>query len=169
MISQPLSLFFPALPSHRAMLNKITFINRLLRTPQVPSQILKRQKSHYQRLSFPSQGRPEAMASSRAKEDLGDMPEELAVEEKFHARGNQGGRGRGRGRGGKAGGRGGRVLDREVVVSKALSKLLRHAAADAGIKLDAEGYAPLDQVVSYFPYSYYRFLSVSCPGPSIIS
>jgi RNA:NAD 2'-phosphotransferase (TPT1/KptA family) len=29
-----------------------------------------------------------------------------------------------------------------------LSKLLRHAAEDVGIKLDEQGFAPLDQVVS---------------------
>jgi 2'-phosphotransferase len=41
-----------------------------------------------------------------------------------------------------------------VQLSKALSLLLRHQAASAGIKLDGEGYAPLDKVVS----------SRSCPG-----
>lgn len=39
-------------------------------------------------------------------------------------------------------------MNREVAVSKALSKLLRHAAGDAGVKLDAEGFASLEQVVS---------------------
>lgn len=39
-------------------------------------------------------------------------------------------------------------MNREVAVSKALSKLLRHAAEDAGLTLDDEGYARVDQVVS---------------------
>lgn len=61
---------------------------------------------------------------------------------------------RGKGRGGRGGGgkgaRGGRGggQDRELLISKALSSLLRHQAVNAGIKLDAEGYAPLDRVVS---------------------
>lgn len=36
-------------------------------------------------------------------------------------------------------------------VSKALSKLLRHQAENAGIKLDGEGFAPLDQVLAWGP------------------
>jgi len=60
-------------------------------------------------------------------------------------RGKAGGRG---GCGGKGGGGGQGEMNREVTVSKALSKLLRHAAVDAGLKLDAEGFARLDQVVS---------------------
>lgn len=50
---------------------------------------------------------------------------------------------KGRGKGGGGGGQG-----REVQVSKALSKLLRHQAANAGVQLDDEGYATLDSVVS---------------------
>ncbi|KAH6682048.1 KptA family-domain-containing protein [Halenospora varia] len=90
------------------------------------------------------------MADSRANEDLGNMPEGLDIEERFHGQGNQGG-GRGRGKGGRGGrgGGGGKGPDREVAVSKALSKLLRHAADDAGIKLDAEGYARLDEVMKW--------------------
>lgn len=50
---------------------------------------------------------------------------------------------------GKRGGRGGGgAPDREVLISKALSALLRHKASDAGIDLDGEGFARLDQVVS---------------------
>jgi RNA:NAD 2'-phosphotransferase (TPT1/KptA family) len=41
-------------------------------------------------------------------------------------------------------------MNREVAVSKALSKLLRHAAEDAGLSLDGEGFARLDQVVSLY-------------------
>lgn len=58
----------------------------------------------------------------------------------------QGGRSRGGGRHGRGGGgRGGRSSD----VSRALSKLLRHQAENAGIKLDDEGYASLDKVVRF--------------------
>ena len=55
--------------------------------------------------------------------------------------------GRGKGKGGKSGGGSGRQ-SREVVISKALSKLLRHDAEKEGVKLDREGFARLDQVVS---------------------
>lgn len=54
----------------------------------------------------------------------------------------------------KSGGRsarGGGNQPREVLVSKALSRLLRHQAENAGIKLDSEGYAPLDRVLAYGP------------------
>lgn len=87
------------------------------------------------------------MASARAEEDLGAVPDGMDVEEKFHGRGRGGrGRGRGKGRGGRGGGAGGREMD----VSRALSKLLRHAAEEQGIKLDEEGYASLEKVVSLF-------------------
>ncbi|KAI0114937.1 KptA family-domain-containing protein [Daldinia grandis] len=60
---------------------------------------------------------------------------------------------RGKGRGGRdrrGGGRGGgKGQDREMLISKALSSLLRHQAENAGIKLDAEGYAPLDKVIQW--------------------
>ena len=52
------------------------------------------------------------------------------------------------GRGARGGGSGGGEMNREVAVSKALSKLLRHAATDAGLRLDPEGFARVDQVVS---------------------
>ncbi|KAI1457686.1 RNA 2'-phosphotransferase, Tpt1 [Annulohypoxylon moriforme] len=62
-------------------------------------------------------------------------------------------RGKGRGgrdrRGGRGGGGGGRPQDREMLISKALSSLLRHQATSAGIKLDAEGFAPLDRVMQW--------------------
>lgn len=38
--------------------------------------------------------------------------------------------------------------NRDVQLSKALSKLLRHQAQTAGIQLDREGFAALDRVVS---------------------
>ncbi|EFY98705.1 RNA 2'-phosphotransferase domain protein [Metarhizium robertsii] len=47
---------------------------------------------------------------------------------------------------GRRGGRGGRPEGREVQLSKALSRLLRHQAENAGIKLDEEGFAPLDRL-----------------------
>lgn len=60
----------------------------------------------------------------------------------------------------KAGGGGGKPGDggkqREKQISMALSRLLRHQALNAGIKLDKEGYAPLDRVVS---------VVCSCPFP----
>ncbi|TVY92229.1 tRNA 2'-phosphotransferase [Lachnellula willkommii] len=92
------------------------------------------------------------MANRKLGEDIGDLPEELAFEEKFHGGGNQGGGGRGRGkggRGGKSGGGGGNPQNKKMQISKALSKLLRHAAADAGLKLDSEGYGRLDQVMKW--------------------
>ncbi|CZS97860.1 related to tRNA 2`-phosphotransferase [Rhynchosporium graminicola] len=62
----------------------------------------------------------------------------------------RGGRPEGRGgRGGKRGGGGGKGEGREVMVSKALSKLLRHAAVEAGLKLDAEGFASVEQVMKW--------------------
>ncbi|KAL2124129.1 hypothetical protein VTJ04DRAFT_494 [Mycothermus thermophilus] len=51
--------------------------------------------------------------------------------------------------GGSSGGRGGNR--REVDLSKALSRLLRHQAANAGIELDKEGYAALDAVLKWGP------------------
>lgn len=83
------------------------------------------------------------------------------LEERAHAQADRGERrGRGRGRGGGGGGRGG--MTREVQVSKALSKLLRHQAESAGIKLDEAGFAELDKVVSSHyssPHSYVLNLS----------
>ncbi|KAK2729119.1 tRNA 2'-phosphotransferase 1 [Colletotrichum kahawae] len=64
--------------------------------------------------------------------------------------GRRGGRKGGRGRGGGGGGGGG-GQNREVLVSKALSKLLRHQAENAGIKLEEGGWAPLDKVLAYGP------------------
>lgn len=52
--------------------------------------------------------------------------------------------------GGKEGGGGGGGPKREKDISRALSRLLRHQAVNAGIHLDKEGYAPLDKVVSAF-------------------
>lgn len=63
-----------------------------------------------------------------------------------HRGGRRGGGGGGGKRGGRGGGGGGQ--GREVQVSRALSRLLRHQAMNAGIELDGEGFAPLDKVVS---------------------
>ena len=83
--------------------------------------------------------------------DLIAKAEDLDINEKGRPMHGQGGIGRARGgRGGRAGGGGAEI--REVAVSKALSKLLRHAAKDEGITLDAEGFARLDQVVSSLSY-----------------
>ncbi|KAI0816331.1 hypothetical protein GGR55DRAFT_231549 [Xylaria sp. FL0064] len=62
-----------------------------------------------------------------------------------------GGRGRNRRGGGGGGRRGGGSggPNRQVQISKALSTLLRHQAQNAGIQLDAEGFAPLDQVMQW--------------------
>ncbi|KAK0389491.1 hypothetical protein NLU13_3066 [Sarocladium strictum] len=57
--------------------------------------------------------------------------------------------GGGRGRGGRRGGGSGQ--SREMQISKALSRLLRHQAENAGIKLDEAGFAPLDKVLAYGP------------------
>lgn len=64
-----------------------------------------------------------------------------------------------KGKGGR-GGYGG-PQPRDVQVSKALSKLLRHQAEKAGITLDGEGYAPLDKVVRllFLPSSTYYISS----------
>ncbi|KAJ4401965.1 tRNA 2'-phosphotransferase, partial [Neurospora sp. IMI 360204] len=69
-----------------------------------------------------------------------------------------GGRGGGRGpksgrggHGGHGGGGGHRKGGRDVDLSRALSRLLRHQASSAGITLDAEGYAPLDKVLAWGP------------------
>ncbi|KAE9379229.1 hypothetical protein N431DRAFT_327010 [Stipitochalara longipes BDJ] len=83
------------------------------------------------------------------------MAEELDLTDRGGKRGARGGRFKagvgasGGGRGGRAGGSGGREMNREVAVSKALSKLLRHAAVDVGLKLDPEGFARVDQVMQW--------------------
>ncbi|KAH7354384.1 tRNA 2'-phosphotransferase, partial [Plectosphaerella cucumerina] len=61
------------------------------------------------------------------------------------------GGGRRGGRGGGRGGGSGKPMDRNVLISKGLSKLLRHQADSAGVKLDAGGWAELDKVLAYGP------------------
>ncbi|KAM4054710.1 RNA 2'-phosphotransferase, tpt1 / kptA family protein [Hirsutella rhossiliensis] len=55
------------------------------------------------------------------------------------------------GRGGAAKSGGGTGQGRDVQVSRTLSRLLRHQAERAGIKLDGEGFAPLDKVLAWGP------------------
>lgn len=90
--------------------------------------------------------------------DLVNMSKELDIEDKGARQGSRGGRGREKGSGrrggrGGGGGRAGGEMNREIAVSKALSKLLRHAAEDAGLALDGEGFARVDQVVSLYPFT----------------
>ncbi|KAM3499996.1 hypothetical protein MY10362_006805 [Beauveria mimosiformis] len=66
-------------------------------------------------------------------------------------RGGKNARGGRKGRGGRGGGGGGGGGNRSSDVSRALSRLLRHQAENAGIKLDGEGYAPLDKVLQWGP------------------
>ncbi|KAG8665925.1 tRNA 2'-phosphotransferase [Fusarium poae] len=81
------------------------------------------------------------MADDAAREDA-----LLDVEDKVQDKHSKPRGGKGRGRGGGGGGQG-----REVQVSKALSRLLRHQAANAGIQLDDEGFARLDAVLAWNP------------------
>ncbi|CAK7229245.1 tRNA 2'-phosphotransferase [Sporothrix bragantina] len=84
-----------------------------------------------------------------------DNAEALAAQftDRLSGIGGGGGKSRGGGRrGGRRGGGGsGGGGNRTVDVSRALSKLLRHQAANAGIPLDPEGYAPLDRVLQWGP------------------
>lgn len=55
--------------------------------------------------------------------------------------------------GGKAsrgGAAAGGAQSRDIGISKALSKILRHSAEQEGLKLDKEGYARVDELVSCF-------------------
>ncbi|KAL6871072.1 KptA family domain-containing protein [Trichoderma novae-zelandiae] len=82
---------------------------------------------------------------SALEEDGSNAAAHIAVEEKLADGKKQ------RQRGGRGGGGGGGGQSREVQVSKALSRLLRHQAANAGIQLDAEGFAALDEVMKWGP------------------
>jgi hypothetical protein len=88
----------------------------------------------------------------------------------IHIEERAGRKGRGKaagGRGGHSGGGRGQV-NREVAVSKALSKLLRHAADDEGLVLDQEGFARLDQVVRLACLSFWRHCTSISPISSRI-
>lgn len=78
--------------------------------------------------------------------DADDLAAQL--EDKASMRPAGGRAGGGRKAGGGAGKPGDGGKQREKQISMALSRLLRHQALNAGIKLDKEGYAPLDRVVS---------------------
>lgn len=86
------------------------------------------------------------MGSEDVEAELGSH-DAIYLEEKASNEGRREEKGGGRGRGGKRGGGGG-GQGRDVQVSRALSRLLRHQATNAGIQLDGEGFAPLDRVVS---------------------
>jgi 2'-phosphotransferase len=93
---------------------------------------------------------------SAGSSDLVNMSKELENEDRGPRHSTRGGRGRGKGSGvreGSGGGRAGGGMNREVAVSKALSKLLRHAAEDVGLTLDGEGFARVDQVVSVYDFA----------------
>ena len=84
-----------------------------------------------------------------AGSDFDDASEHPIISKQLEME-DRGGRSSRKGRGGKGGvrgGGGGSGQGREMQISKALSKLLRHAAAEEGIQLDNEGFARLDQVV----------------------
>lgn len=63
--------------------------------------------------------------------------------------GQQGKEGKDRRGGGRGGGRG-QGQSRDVQVSKALSLLLRHAAEKEGVKMNAQGYANVADVVCIY-------------------
>lgn len=78
-----------------------------------------------------------------------EKSENLTLAAAGSSRRGGGGGGRG-GRGGKVGAApAGSVQNREVLISKALSKLLRHDAEKEGVAIDEEGYVAVHEVVSY--------------------
>ncbi|AEO69369.1 5ec828e4-7082-463c-9259-921269fb9be5 [Thermothielavioides terrestris] len=88
--------------------------------------------------------------SLAASEALADQLEDMAMSAASGSR-RGGRRGGGGGKGGKGAGGGGGRGRREVDLSKALSRLLRHQAGQAGIELDREGFARLDLVLQWGP------------------
>jgi hypothetical protein len=130
------------------MLSRSSFISSALKTA---SRYYTLPRTYIQQSS---DGKAPKMADPRSAEDFMDMAEELDSGDRGGKRGARGGRMKSGGRGGsgsrgnRVGGSGGQEMNREVAVSKALSKLLRHVAVDAGLKLDPEGFARVDQVVS---------------------
>lgn len=85
---------------------------------------------------------------------MDDAAEALAEQFEGRSHGGEGGNGgkKGGGKQSKSAGaapsaNGGK--NREKQISKALSRLLRHQALNAGIVLNKEGYAPLEKVVSF--------------------
>lgn len=95
-------------------------------------------------------------------EDLAVQLEEqvITTQEQQQKQGGSKGKGKGKGKSAAGGGGAGAGGDsangdkkREKQISMALSRLLRHQALNAGIKLDKEGYAPLEKVVSLSHFS----------------
>ncbi|WYZ40539.1 hypothetical protein EsH8_IV_000880 [Colletotrichum jinshuiense] len=114
---------------------------RLTRPPSSTSSLPPQELSQASQLAPPRRKTDEKMADEFV-EGAG------ALDDKTQKKG--GGPGGGR-KGGKGGRGGGGAQSREMLVSKALSKLLRHQAENAGIQLDEGGYAPLDKVLAYGP------------------
>jgi hypothetical protein len=130
------------------MTNRISFIFLAIKTS---SRYYTTSRTYIQHIH---DGEIPNMASSRSAEHFIDLADELEISDRSGKRGGRGVRRKGGGRdgggsrGNRAEGSGGGEMNREGAISKALSKLLRHAALDAGLKLDSEGFAKVDQVVS---------------------
>lgn len=73
------------------------------------------------------------------------------------------------GGGGGAGAGAGGAQKREKDISRALSRLLRHQATNAGIQLDREGYAPLDKVVSSISIFFTPFFFICFPTSTFLA
>ncbi|RYP36825.1 hypothetical protein DL767_003215 [Monosporascus sp. MG133] len=132
----------PCHPLRRARAGGISYRQQQQQRP--PGAEGPRDRNSPCRYPEPRIGRPRmAAAEDDYADDAAERMDGLAL------RGGGGRRGGGGGRRGGRGGGGGRNQDRDVVLSKALSLLLRHQAHSAGIKLDAEGYAPLDRVLQW--------------------
>lgn len=100
----------------------------------------------------------DAAAEDRIEDRLADQFEEqasLQQSSKGKAKGGKSGKGGGGGGGGRGGAPADSAAKKQKDISRALSRLLRHQALNAGIKLDKEGYAPLDKVVSSLPYFFF--------------
>ncbi|KAK3944654.1 KptA family-domain-containing protein [Diplogelasinospora grovesii] len=95
-------------------------------------------------------------------DDLTHLEEAVAERGSHSSRG--GGRGSKRFQRGGGSSPGGAGRRRVVDISRALSRLLRHQADDAGVPLDGEGYAPLDRVLQWGPLK-----SLSPTFPELLS
>ncbi|KAK4157231.1 KptA family-domain-containing protein [Chaetomidium leptoderma] len=85
-----------------------------------------------------------------ASDVLADRLEDRAMSGSGGGSSRRGGKGGGIGGGKRGGGEGGRDR-REVDLSRALSRLLRHQAGNAGIELDREGFVGLERVLQWGP------------------
>jgi 2'-phosphotransferase len=88
------------------------------------------------------------MASPPSASDVAQTLEEAHLDGLPTSKGSRGGAKGGKGKAKSKEG-GPRAQNRDVLVSKALSKLLRHDAEKVGLKLDGEGFARCDEVVSF--------------------